>query len=224
VQMFYRRNLWWCFSTETVIVLQPQPQASKLWWWVSWFMKLQNGNDVATFKIKPSNFGCKRAWCRCHYSWTLEAGDKSRVSVLKPLYVTTAGSGNIIAALPGTQTVGGRPIVCSWWRSQWNTNLVDGIRVAQPYGATTNNLPTEDDFLLLFSGISFSTGGYSAEYGEALSSVLLLNTQDEPDQNKTLLMTVGLGIGNTQKWKKVRWVSMRITLIWLRIKPQFLKM
>jgi hypothetical protein len=60
-----------------------------------------------------------------------------------------------------------------------NTNLVDGILVAQPYGATTNNLPTEDDFLLLFSGISFSTG-YSAEYGEALSSVLLLNTQDEP--------------------------------------------
>jgi hypothetical protein len=37
-----------------------------------------------------------------------------------------------------------------------------------------------------------------------LSSVLLLNTQDEPDQNKTeiSLMTVGLGIGNTQKWKK----------------------
>jgi hypothetical protein len=35
--------------------------------------------------------------------------------------------------------------------------------------------------------------GYSAEYGEALSSVLLLNTQDEPDQNKTeiSLMTVG---------------------------------
>jgi hypothetical protein len=53
----------------------------------------------------------------------LLAGDKSRVSVLKPLdIVTTAGSaGNIIAALqtlPGTQTGRGRPIVCSWWRSQ----------------------------------------------------------------------------------------------------------
>jgi outer membrane receptor for ferrienterochelin and colicin len=56
----------------------------------------------------------------------------------------------------------------------------------------------------LFSGIAFSTGGYSAEYGDALSSVLLLNTQDEADQNKTdvSVMTVGLGIGNTQKWKK----------------------
>ena len=142
---------------------------------------------------------------------TLEAGDKSRVSVLKPLdIVTTAGSaGSIIAALqtlPGTQTVGedGRLFVRGGEANETQT-FVDGIRVAQPYGATTNNLPTRGRFSpFLFSGISFSTGGFSAEYGEALSSVLLLNTQDEPDQNKTeiSLMTVGLGIGNTQKWQK----------------------
>ena len=142
---------------------------------------------------------------------TLEAGDKARVSVLKPLdIVTTAGSaGNIIAALqtlPGTQTVGedGRLFVRGGEANETQT-FVDGIRVAQPYGATTNNLPTRGRFSpFLFSGISFSTGGYSAEYGEALSSVLLLNTQDDPDQNKTeiALMTVGLGLGNTQKWKK----------------------
>lgn len=142
---------------------------------------------------------------------TLESGDKARVSVLKPLdIVTTAGSaGNIIAALqtlPGTQTVGedGRLFVRGGEASETQT-FVDGIRVAQPYGATTNNLPTRGRFSpFLFSGIAFSTGGYSAEYGEALSSVLLLNTQDEPDMNKTdiALMTVGLGLGNTQKWKK----------------------
>lgn len=142
---------------------------------------------------------------------TLESGDKARVSVLKPLdIVTTAGSaGNIVAALqtlPGTQTVGedGRLFVRGGEASETQT-FVDGLRVAQPYGATTNNLPTRGRFSpFLFSGIAFSTGGYSAEYGEALSSVLLLNTQDEPDQDKTeiSLMTVGLGIGNTQKWKK----------------------
>jgi len=142
---------------------------------------------------------------------TFEAGDKARVSVLKPLdIVTTAGSaGDIVAALqtlPGTQTVGesGRLFVRGGEADETQT-FVDGIRVAQPYGSTTNNLPTRGRFSpFLFSGISFSTGGYSAEYGEALSSVLLLNTQDEPDQNKTdiSLMTVGLGIGNTQKWAK----------------------
>ncbi len=142
---------------------------------------------------------------------TMESGDKARVSVLKPLdIVTTAGSaGNIIAALqtlPGTQNVGedGRLFVRGGEADETQT-FVDGIRVAQPYGAVTDGLPTRGRFSpFLFSGISFSTGGYSAEYGEALSSVLLLNTQDEPDQNKTdiALMTVGLGLGHTQKWKK----------------------
>lgn len=142
---------------------------------------------------------------------TLESGDKARVSVLKPLdIVTTAGSaGNIIAALqtlPGTQNVGedGRLFVRGGEANETQT-FVDGIRVAQPYGASTNNVPTRGRFSpFLFSGMAFSTGGYSAEYGEALSSILLLNTQDELDQNKTevSVMTVGLGVGNTQKWKK----------------------
>jgi len=156
---------------------------------------------------------------------SLESGSKARVSVLKPLdIVTTAGSaGNIVAALqtlPGTQTVGedGRLFVRGGEASETQT-FVDGIRVAQPYNATTNNLPTRGRFSpFLFSGIAFSTGGYSAEYGEALSSVLLLNTQDEPDQNKTdiSLMTVGLGVGNTQKWKKS---SLSVNTAYINLAP-----
>lgn len=142
---------------------------------------------------------------------TFESGDKARTSVLKPMdIVTTAGAaGDIIGALltlPGTQTVGedGRLFVRGGEADETQT-YVDGLRVSQPYGATTNNLPTRGRFSpFLFSGIAFSTGGYSAEYGEALSSVLLLNTIEDPDQNKTdiSLMSVGLGIGNTQKWEK----------------------
>jgi len=156
---------------------------------------------------------------------SLESGNKARVSVLKPLdIVTTAGSaGNIIAALqtlPGTQTVGedGRLFVRGGEASETQT-FVDGIRVAQPYGASTNNVPTRGRFSpFLFSGIAFSTGGYSAEYGEALSSVLLLNTQDEPDQDKTDIsfMTVGLGIGNTQKWKKS---SLSVNAAYINLAP-----
>lgn len=141
----------------------------------------------------------------------LQAGDKARVSVLKPLdIVTTAGSaGDIVSALqtlPGTQTVGesGRLFVRGGESDETQT-FVDGLRVAQPYGASANNVPTRGRFSpFLFNGISFSTGGYSAEYGEALSSVLLLNTIDEPVQEQTdiSLMTVGLGLSNTQKWKK----------------------
>ena len=142
---------------------------------------------------------------------TFEAGDKSKNTVLKPLdIVTTAGSnGDIVSALqtlPGTQTVGesGRLFVRGGESDETQT-YVDGIRVAQPFGSTTQNLPTRGRFSpFLFSGISFSTGGYSAEYGEALSSVLLLNTTDIATENKTDIsfMTVGLGVANTQKWKK----------------------
>ncbi|KVV14921.1 TonB-dependent receptor [Flavobacterium sp. TAB 87] len=156
---------------------------------------------------------------------TMESGDKARVSVLKPLdIVTTAGSvGNIIAALqtlPGTQNVAedGRLFVRGGEASETQT-YVDGIRVSQPYGASVQNLPTRGRFSpFLFSGMSFSTGGYSAEYGEALSSVLLLETQDEPDQNKTELavMTVGLGLGNTQKWEKS---SLSVNASYINLQP-----
>ncbi len=156
---------------------------------------------------------------------TFEAGDRARVSVLKPLdIVTTAGSaGDIVAALqtlPGTQTVGesGRLYVRGGEADETQT-FVDGVRVAQPYGASANNIPARGRFSpFLFSGISFSTGGYSAEYGEALSSVLLLNTIDEPVQEQTdiSLMTVGLGVGNTQKWEKS---SLSVNASYINLEP-----
>jgi outer membrane cobalamin receptor len=142
---------------------------------------------------------------------TFESGDKARVTVLKPLdIITTAGSaGNIVAALqtlPGTKVVGenGRLFVRGGEADETQT-YVDGIRVAQAYGASVQNIPARGRFSpFLFSGISFSTGGYSAEFGEALSGILLLNTQDEAQQNETEIsfMTVGLELANTSKWKK----------------------
>lgn len=141
---------------------------------------------------------------------TFKAVDNSKVTALKPLdIVTTAGSaGNIIGALqtlPGTQTVGesGRLFVRGGESNETQT-YVDGIRVAQPYGATANNVPTRGRFSpFLFDGITFSTGGYSAEFGDALSSVLLMNTIDEPKQDQTdiSIMTVGAGLGKTKKWE-----------------------
>lgn len=161
-----------------------------------------------TFKLKSSINALDAVMIN---AGTFESGDNAKVAALKPLdIVTTAGSaGNIIAALqtlPGTQTVGesGKLFVRGGEADETQT-FIDGIRVAQPYGASTNNLPTRGRFSpFLFDGISFSTGGYSAEYGEALSSVLLLSTIDEPVQEKTdiAFMTVGLGLGNTQKWDK----------------------
>ena len=140
---------------------------------------------------------------------TFEAGDNSKVSVLKPLdIVTTAGAaGDFVAALqtlPGTSTVNedGRLFVRGGDASETQV-FMDGLRVFQPFNATANNIPTRGRFSpFLFKGITFSTGGYSAEYGQALSSILLLNTTDVPGQEKTdiSIMSVGGGIGHTEIW------------------------
>jgi outer membrane cobalamin receptor len=140
---------------------------------------------------------------------TFEASDNSRVSVLKPLDVVTTASalGDFVGALqtlPGTTTVAedGRLFVRGGDAGETQI-FIDGIRVFTPYTPTTNNIPTRGRYSpFLFDGITFSTGGYSAEYGQALSSVLLLNTIDEPDQEKTEInvMSLGAGVGNTQKW------------------------
>ncbi|NNL83567.1 MAG: TonB-dependent receptor [Winogradskyella sp.] len=142
---------------------------------------------------------------------TFEANDNSKVSVLKPLDVVTTASalGDFVGALqtlPGTTTVAedGRLFVRGGSADETQI-FIDGIRVFTPYPPTTNNIPTRGRYSpFLFDGITFSTGGYSAEYGQALSSVLLLNTINEPDQEKTDigLMTVGASLGNTQKWDK----------------------
>ena len=142
---------------------------------------------------------------------TFEASDNSKVSVLKPLDVVTTASalGDFVGALqtlPGTSNVAedGRLFVRGGAADETQI-FIDGIRVFTPYTPTTNNIPTRGRYSpFLFDGITFSTGGYSSEYGQALSSVLLLNTIDEPDQEKTDIgiMTVGASLGNTQKWKK----------------------
>lgn len=156
---------------------------------------------------------------------TLEASDNSKISVLKPLDVVTTASalGDFVGALqtlPGTTTVAedGRLFVRGGDAGETQI-FIDGIRVFTPYTPTTNNIPTRGRYSpFLFDGITFSTGGYSAEYGQALSSVLLLNTIEEPDQDKTEIgiMTVGGGLGNTQKWEKS---SLSINTTYINLAP-----
>jgi hypothetical protein len=142
---------------------------------------------------------------------TMKAGDNSKANVMSSLdIVTTAGSmGDIVSALttlPGVNSVGedGRLFVRGGEANETEV-FIDGIRVSQPYGPQIAGVPTRFRFSpFLFKGITFSTGGYSAEFGNAMSSVLLLNTTDEPAQNQTdiSIMTVGVGLGKTKKWEK----------------------
>lgn len=156
---------------------------------------------------------------------TFEANDNSKVSVLKPLDVVTTASavGDFVGALqtlPGTSTVSedGRLFVRGGDANETQI-FIDGIRVFTPYSPTANNIPTRGRYSpFLFDGITFSTGGYSAEYGNALSSVLLLNTIDEPDQEKTDIgiMSVGGSLGHTEKWENT---SLSVNASYINLAP-----
>ncbi|APZ44891.1 TonB-dependent receptor [Polaribacter reichenbachii] len=142
---------------------------------------------------------------------TFKAGEKAKVTVLKPLDIVTTASavGDVLGALqtlPGTSSAAedGRLFVRGG-NAEETQIFIDGVRVFTPYSPSPNNAPTRGRYSpFLFKGITFSTGGYSAEYGQALSGVLDLTTIDKPDQEKTdiSLMTVGVGVGNTQIWGK----------------------
>jgi len=156
---------------------------------------------------------------------TFKAGEAAKVTVLKPLdIVTTANAvGDVLGALqtlPGTTAnpEDGRLFVRGGSADETQI-FIDGMRVFTPYSPTSNNAPTRGRYSpFLFKGITFSTGGYSAEFGQALSGVLDLTTIDKPDQEKTeiSLMTLGVGLGNTQIWDKN---SLSVNASYINLEP-----
>ncbi|MCF8302549.1 MAG: TonB-dependent receptor [Bacteroidales bacterium] len=141
---------------------------------------------------------------------SFEAGDKKKGVVMKPLDVmTTAGGlGDVYGAmstLPGTQMVGeeGKMFVRGGASYETQT-FFDGMLVEQPYYSQMPDLPTRGRFSpWLFTGTVFSSGGYSAEYGQALSSALILESEGLAEEDVTSLsfMTVGGGASHTERWK-----------------------
>lgn len=141
---------------------------------------------------------------------SFEASDEKKATVLKPLDIAmTAGATADIAGalnkLPGTTTNGetGRLFVRGGTANETQA-FIDGALVQNFYNATPNNVPSRSRFSpFLFKGTFFSAGGYSAEYGQALSSILALSSNDMPDETRTELafMTIGGDVAHTQKWE-----------------------
>lgn len=138
---------------------------------------------------------------------SFDASDENKRVVLKPLdIVTTAGATadipGALNTLPGTQAVGetGRLFVRGGDGRETKT-FIDGMLVHNEYSPSAPNTPGRSRFSpMMFKGMSFSTGGYSAEYGQALSSALILKSKDvaENDRTDLSLMTVGTDIATTK--------------------------
>jgi hypothetical protein len=117
------------------------------------------------------------------------AGDERGATLTSLEVVTTPGAAanvnRAIQSLPGTQTVDeGTALFVRGGDYTETRVLLDGAvllnstQLRTPTGTFTG---TVDPFLL--DGIFFSSGGFSARYGNALSSIVDLRTQGRPEQS-----------------------------------------
>ena len=144
------------------------------------------------------------------------AGDAKRGAVLSSLDVaTTAGSNADITAalktLPGAQQVGEQEGLFVRGGAGYEAKqYIDGTLVNNPYYSSVPDIAQRGRFSpFLFKGTVFSTGGYSALYGQALSSVVLLESIDLPEKSEidASISPILAGVGTQQlsKDKQSSW-------------------
>ena len=160
---------------------------------------------------------------------TIEASDERRTTMLKPLdIVTTAGGlGDINGALktlPGAQQIGeSAELFVRGGTGAETKTLIDGMVVNNPFYSANPDIASRGRFSpFLFKGTVFSTGGYSAQYGQAMSSVLALETTDLPDRTSSTvaLSSVGVGVGHNHLWKD-KGFSLGFDLNYTNLTPYF---
>jgi len=142
-----------------------------------------------------------------------EASDEKKMVMLKPMdIVTTAGGGadivSVMQFLPGANRVGETEgLFVRGGSANETKTVIDGMIVQNPFFSTTPDVPQRGRFSpFLFKGTAFSTGGYSAMYGQALSSVLLLNTQDKLGDNSNLNLGINMA-GASASYTHKGWIT-----------------
>ena len=138
------------------------------------------------------------------------AGDRKKSATLTSFDIATTASavGDIFGAfatMPGSQKVGEEgKLFVRGGESHETKTFMDGMWVQSPYFSKMPDVPTRGRFSpLLFSETLFSTGGYSAEYGGALSSIVDLTTNglETEDKASVALMTVGASASLARSWE-----------------------
>ena len=148
---------------------------------------------------------------------TFEAGDKKRAAtVLNTLDVLTTGGANadissVVKTLPGAQQIGEVEGLFVRGGAGYETKqFIDGTMVNNPFFSGVPDIAQRGRFSpFLFKGTVFSTGGYSALYGQALSSALILESIDLPERtaaNASISpIFAGAGYQQLAKDKKSSW-------------------
>jgi vitamin B12 transporter len=148
---------------------------------------------------------------------TFEASDRKRASaVLDPIDIVTTASANgditgALKTLPGAQQIGESEGLFVRGGTATETKIfIDGTLVNKFFFSSVPNIASFSRFSpFIFKGTVFSTGGYSALYGQALSSALILESIDLPDQSSAnlSLSVIGgsAGLQHLSKDKRSSW-------------------
>lgn len=161
---------------------------------------------------------------------SFEASDQKRNAVLKSIDVATTASAtadvtSAIRTLPGTQQVGQSEGLFVRGGSAEETKIfIDGSLANNFFYSSVPGIAQRGRFSpFLFKGLVFSTGGYSALYGQALSSALLLESVDMPETSSGSVNLSSVGIHNLayEKLLKNKKASFGISYSYLNLRPYF---
>jgi hypothetical protein len=160
---------------------------------------------------------------------TMDATNERAVAVLRPLdIVTTAGAMNMglagaIQTLPGVQRNGGDQtgLFVRGGDASETSFIVDGLTVQNAFMSGPPGVGQRSRFNpFQFKGTSFSTGGYSARYGQALSSVIDLQTNDLPEKT-TLSAGLNFAGVNASGTKLMENSAIEFTGFYLNFSPYY---
>ena len=140
---------------------------------------------------------------------TIEATNDRLLTLVKPVDVLSNASstGDIVGAFqnfPGVQRNGGDQsgLFVRGGDATETMMVIDGTTVQDPFFSSVPGIGQRSRFNpFQIKGMAFSTGGYSARYGQALSSVLDLKTTDLPEKT-TISMganVAGLVVSGAQR-------------------------
>ena len=148
---------------------------------------------------------------------TFEASDRKRAAaVLDPIDIVTTASANgditgALKTLPGAQQVGeSEGLYVRGGTAAETKTFIDGTLVNNFFYSSVPNIAQFGRFSpFIFKGTVFSTGGYSALYGQALSSALILESIDLPEQSSAnvgiTVLSANAGLQHLAKNKKSSW-------------------
>ncbi|MRG44576.1 TonB-dependent receptor plug domain-containing protein [Chitinophaga sp. SYP-B3965] len=148
---------------------------------------------------------------------SFEASDKSKGAVMTAMdVISVPGNGgdvaNAVRTLPGAQQIGEREgLFVRGGSGEETRQFVDGVLVNRPYYVTLPGLPQYNRISspFLFEGIVFSSGGYSALYGQGLSGALVMESTGMHDKSSAVIglspMLAVAGMQKVAKDKRSSW-------------------